>query len=151
MIYRLLCLNYSVIIPCDGFMAISETLTGEPSWTPILPFALFGVHLKSLLFLFVCFFRFSVRLVFFKRDAMVFRKLGEGYSYYFNRSLQRFISKFCRPLFLSGRTPVNNKMLHDQIESHTLKEMFTVLFKSIAVLVATDRGQLNFKWNNSWI
>lgn len=146
MIYRLLCLNYSVIIPCDGFMAISETLTGEPSWTPILPFALFGVHFKSLLFLFVCFFRFSVHLVFFKRDAMVFRKLGEGYSYYFNLSLQRFISKFCRPLFLSGRTPVNNK-----IESLTLKEMFTVLFKCIAVLVATDRRQLNFKWNNTWI
>ena len=80
--------------------------------------------------IFVCFFfRFSVHLVFCKRDAMVFHKLGEGYSYYFNLSLQRFISKFCRPLFLSGRTPVNNKMLHDQIESLTLKEMFTVLFK----------------------
>ena len=77
--------------------------------------------------------------MFSKRDAMVFHKLEEGYSYYFNLSLQRYISKFCRPLFLSGRTPVNNKMLPDQIDSHTLKEMFTVLFKSIAVLVATDR------------
>ena len=44
MMYRLLCLNCAIIFSCDGFMAISKTLTGELSGTPILPFAIFGVH-----------------------------------------------------------------------------------------------------------
>ena len=142
MMYRLL----SKLFRVTDLWQFPRHLLGNPAECQYCLLLYLGCTLSLSYFcLFVCFFRFSVHLVFFKRDAMVFRKLGEGYSYYFNLSLQRFISKFCGPLFLSGRTPVNNKMLHDQIESLTLKEMFTILFKCIAVVVATDSRQLNFK------